>query len=152
MDKAQALQQVNEEFRKLMGTIDGMDEAAMSERFYGDWATKDILAHIAGWHEQMTAALERMSRGERPTPEGVDYGDADAWNARFASAMRAQDATTVVAALRQSFANYVRAAESIPADRFGEGKTVNKLLEASGYGHYREHAPAIAEFKAGRAS
>ena len=55
--------------------------------------------------------------------------------------MAPQSATTVVADLKQSFANYVRAAEAIPADRFGEGKTVNRLLEGSGYGHYRG-APA----------
>ena len=36
----------------------------------------------------------------------------------------------------------------IPDDRFGEGKTVNRLLEGSGYGHYNEHLPAIVEYKA----
>src|SRR4029079_14347632 len=98
-------------------------ERAMSKRFYGDWNAKDILAHIAGWHETMTGAMERMARGEKPTPEGVDYSDADAWNARFAAAMRPQSAATVLASLRQSYAHYVRAARAIPDDRFGEGKT-----------------------------
>ena len=90
---------------------------------------KDILAHIAGWQHQMTGAMERMARGEKPTPEGVDYSDADGWNARFAAAMRTQSATTVVADLQQSFANYKRAAAAIADDRYGEGKTVNRLLE-----------------------
>ena len=116
--------------------------------FYGDWGVKDILAHIAGWHHQMTGAMERMARGEKPTPEGVDYSDADGWNARFAAAMNAQSASTVVADLQQSFANYMRAARGIADDRFGEGKTVNRLLEGSGYGHYREHLPEIKEFAA----
>ena len=30
----------------------------------------------------------------------------------------------------------------------GDGKTVNRLLETSGFGHYREHLPEIKEFAA----
>ena len=148
MDKATALKRVEDGFSELTAAIDKLDDDAMSRRFYGDWAVKDILAHIAGWHVQMTAAMERMARGEKPTPEGVDYSDSDAWNARFAGAMRAQSAETVVAELRQSYANYLRAARAIPEDRYGEGKTINRLLETSGFGHYAEHLPALKEYRA----
>ena len=147
MDKQTALSTVEQGFDELLKTVEGLDDDAMSQRFYGEWNAKDVLAHVAGWHEQMTEAMARMARGERPTPEGVDYSDSDKWNARFAAAMRAQRSDTVVAMLRQSFANYLRAARAIPDDRFGEGKTVNRLLETSGYGHYREHLPALQEFR-----
>lgn len=148
MDKRGAIGEVESAFQELLGTIEGLDERAMSRVFYGTWCAKDILAHITGWQITMTAALERMARGERPTPEGVDYNDADAWNAKFAAGASVQNASTIVAGLKQSFANYVRAARGLPEDRFGEGKTVNRLLEASGYGHYREHVPALRELKA----
>lgn len=148
MDKQAALNEVQSSFNELLAVVEGLDERAMSARFYGTWNVKDILAHIAGWQHTMTGALDRMARGERPTPEGVDYSDADAWNAKFAAAMTAQNAATVVADLRQSFANYLRAAKALPDDRYGEGKTVNRLLEASGYGHYREHLPAITAYAA----
>lgn len=147
MDKRSAISKVEEGFAAVMAAVSGLDERAMSERFYGDWGVKDILAHIAGWQEQMSEAMQRMAQGERPTPEGVDYSDADAWNARFAGAMAAQNAETVVATLRQSYANYLRAAKAIPDDRFGEGKTVNRLLETSGYGHYAEHLPALQDYR-----
>ena len=55
------------------------------------------------------------------------------------------------AIVQQGFANYVRAAKALPEDRFGEGKTVNRILEASGYGHCREHLPALKELR-GKAS
>jgi hypothetical protein len=148
MDKQTTIKKVEDGFAELLAAVEGLDERQMNKVFYGEWSAKDILAHIAGWQHQMTAALERMARGERPTPEGVDYGDSDAWNGRFAGAMRAQNATTVVADLRQSHMNYVRAARALPDDRFGEGKTANRLLEGSGYGHYEEHLPALREFKA----
>ncbi len=148
MDKQTVLTELEGGFSSLLKTVDGLDERAMSKVFYGTWSIKDILAHISGWHHTMTGAMERMARGEKPTPEGVDYSDADAWNAKFASAMRRQNTTTVVADLRQSFANYLRAAKAIPDERFGEGKTINRLLESSGHGHYKEHLPAIREFRA----
>jgi Protein of unknown function (DUF1706) len=146
MDKQAALKELQSSFDELLAAVKGLDERAMSKVFYGTWGVKDILAHIAGWHHEMTGAMERMARGEKPTPEGVDYSDSDAWNARFAAAMRTQGASTVVADLQQSFANYKRAAAAIADDRYGEGKTVNRLLEGSGYGHYREHLPQIKEF------
>ncbi len=147
MDKKTAIHEAETEFKRILATVDGLDERAMTTVFYGTWSVKDILAHIAGWHHEMTGALERMARGERPTPEGVEYSNADAWNAKFAAASAPQNTATVVADLRQSFANYMRAARALPEDRFGEGKTANRLLEASSFGHYREHIPPIEEFR-----
>ncbi len=147
MDKQTELKKIEDGFAALLAAVEGLDERAMSKRFYGDWSVKDILAHISGWHHLGAGWMERMARGEKPTPEGADYSDSDAWNARFASAMRAQSGETVIADLRQSFATYARAAKAIPDERFGEGKTINKLLEGNGYGHYAEHLPAIAEYR-----
>ncbi len=148
MDKATAIAKVERGFADVLKAIGGMDDAQMTRVFYDQWSVKDVLAHLAGWHHTMAGAMERMARGEKPTPEGVDYSDADRWNAGFAAAMRPQGPATVVADLRQSFATYLRAARAIADDRYGEGKTVNRLLEASGYGHYEEHLPALREYRA----
>jgi hypothetical protein len=146
VDKQAAIAKAQDGFHELLSSIEGLDDRAMTRTFYGTWSVKDILAHIAGWHHTMTAAMERMARGEKPTPEGVDYSDADAWNARFAGAMAPQNPSTVIADLRQSFANYLRAARALPDDRFGEGKTANRLMEASSFGHDAEHIPAIRDY------
>lgn len=148
MDKQTALSELQSGFNDVLAAVEGADETAMSRVVLGDWNAKDILAHIAGWQVQMTGAMERMARGERPTPEGVDYSDSNGWNARFAAAMKAQSATTVLAELKQSFANYLRAAQAIPDDRWGEGKTINRLLETSGTGHYKEHLETLQGLKA----
>jgi uncharacterized protein (TIGR03083 family) len=146
MDKQAAIAKAQEGFHELLASIEGLDDRAMTRTFYDSWSVKDLLAHMAGWHHAMAAAMERMARGERPTPEGVDYSDADAWNTKFAAAMAPQSPSTVVADLRQSFANYLRAARALPEDRFGEGKTANRLMETSSFGHYEEHVPAIREY------
>jgi hypothetical protein len=147
MDKRTAIKQVEDGFAALLAALNGMDDRAMSKRFYGTWNVKDILAHISGWHHQMAPMMERMSRGERPTQEGVDYSDSDAWNARFSAAMTAQSAETIIADLRQSFANFIKGAKTIPDERYGDGKTINKMLEGNGYGHYAEHLPAIYGYR-----
>src|SRR5574339_1202229 len=148
MDKQAALTKLDGQYNALLASLKGLDEQAMSQRFYGDWNIKDILAHLAGWQQTMTGAMERMARGEKPVPEGVDYSDADKWNAGFAGAMKAQNAETIIAVLRQSYANYVRAAKDVPDDRYGEGKTINRLLESSRYGNIEEHLPEIQAFRA----
>ncbi len=43
--------------------------------------------------------------------------------------------------------NFVNAAKAVPDDRYGEGKTINRVLDASGYGHYRQHATDISEWR-----
>lgn len=143
MDKQSVLNELQSAFDELVASFKGLDERAMNVVVLGTWSVKDILAHIAGWQHEMTGALERMARGEKPAPEGVNYSEPDPWNMRFAAGMRTQNATTVVADLQQSFATYKRAAAAIPDDRYGEGKTVNRLLDGGGYGHYREHLPEI---------
>ena len=147
MDKDSLLQQLQAAFDELLAAVKGLDERAMAGVFYGTWSVKDILAHIAGWHHQMTGAMERMARGEKPTPEGVDYSNSDEWNAKFAERMRGQLPTTVLAEWGQVHGGFMIALRNVPDDRFGEGKSVNRIAEGTASGHYREHAPAIQEWR-----
>ena len=146
-DKQSTLQLLDTEYQNLREAIDGLDDEQLSRVWFGTWSAKDIVAHVLGWEREMTGALERMARGERPTPEGVDYSNVDEWNAKFAHDMTAISPQTVLATWRQVHMTYMKAAKSVPDDRYGEGKTVNRLLEASGFGHYREHAPQVREWR-----
>jgi hypothetical protein len=118
-DKEATLKLVEDEYQKLRQAIDGLDEGAMARVWFGTWTAKDIIAHVAGWEKEMGAALERMARGERPTAEGVDYSDADAWNEKFSLSMRHVSAPTVIASWQQTHANYVKAARAVAGDRYG---------------------------------
>lgn len=150
-DKKTTLEQLDASYQDLRKLVDDLNEDQLARVWFGHWAVKDIAAHILGWEREMTVALERLARGERPTPEGVDYSDGDAWNAKFEAEMAAISPRTVLANWTQAHANYVRAAKAVPDDRYGErdGKpqTVNRLLQTSGTGHYKEHAAEIAEWR-----
>ena len=146
-DKQSTLKLLDEEYQNFRQAVDGLDGDALTRIWFGTWSVKDIVAHVLGWQREMTQALQRMARGEKPTPEGVDYSNTDEWNAKFAAAMQGIDARTVIAAWQQAHMTFAKAAQAVPDDRYGEGKTVNRLLEGSGWGHYREHGAQIREWR-----
>ena len=86
--KDDLLRQAEDDFAALRRGLVGLDDEAMRRPWLGVWGVREILAHIAGWHREMTPVLERLARGERPIPEGVSYEDFDGWNARHVSARR----------------------------------------------------------------
>ena len=151
MDKAEVLQNVEAESQNLQEAVKGLDNDQMAETWLDGWSAKDILAHVLGWDREMIVFLERMARGERPTPEGVDYSDPNAWNAKFALEFAPISGSTVLAIWRQVHMNFLRAAKALPDDRFGEKdgkpKTANRMLADSGYQHYQEHTAQILEWR-----
>jgi len=147
MSRDEILQTLNEEFDKLLKSVEGLDDGQMTKVWFGDWGVRDILAHVAGWHWEMTAAFDRIARGERPVPEGTDYNDADAWNGRFSGDKHDTDPDEVVEDLIASREAFVAGARKVPEDRFEEGKTAYRILHTTGIDHYREHYPAIQEWR-----
>src|SRR5437588_5949891 len=83
--KAELLIRAAREYRAFHEALHGLNEDHMAEVWLGTWSIREIVAHMTGWHREMTPALERLARGERPVPAGVSYDDVDAWNARFAA-------------------------------------------------------------------
>lgn len=147
MAREELLIELNEGFASLLDAVSGLTDDQMKQVWFGDWGTRDILAHIAGWHREMTGAFERIARGERPVPEGVDYSDADPINARFAEVAGATSPSAMIDELKASEEAFVAAARTVSEDRFEEGKTAYRILHTTGIDHYREHMPAIREWR-----
>ncbi|HWO93620.1 MAG TPA: ClbS/DfsB family four-helix bundle protein [Dehalococcoidia bacterium] len=144
--KAEALAELDDGYEKLRRAIMGLTDAQRNETWLGSWSVREMLAHVNGWHEEMTAALQRLARGERPTPEGVDYGDADAWNARFVEGRQGASVQDEIDRFDRTHHAFRAAADAVPEDRFGEGKTVNRLVENTGARHYREHLEQLEQW------
>ncbi|GBD12408.1 hypothetical protein HRbin24_00415 [bacterium HR24] len=147
MAKQELLQELEQGFQELLRAVEGLSDDAATRVWYGTWSVRDIIAHISGWHREMAAALERVARGERPVPEGVDYSDADAWNARFAQAHADTPWPQMLAELKASKDAFVAAARQVPEDRFEEGRVAYRILHNAAIDHYREHMPAILEWR-----
>jgi len=148
--KEELLNEAAREYKGFHEALQGLNESQMSEVWLGTWSVKDIVAHIAGWHEEMGPALERLSRGERPIREGVSYDDVDAWNARFASARRETPVSDVLLELDKTHEYFLRAAAAVPGERFQVGKTAWKIVDQNTAHHYREHADQIRAWRASK--
>jgi hypothetical protein len=151
--KQEALAELDAAHATFRGKIAGLPEDAFHETWLGTWNLSETLAHMGGWWNEMTGAIERAGRGERPTPEGVDYGDADAWNAKFSATASPGKAALAVWDLR--YRQYRDAAAALDEGLFGVGdngkpKIGNRLLDGAGIHHFAEHQPQVDAWLASR--
>ncbi len=146
-DKQSVVQDVRAAYQEFQQSVQGLSEEQLTKPFMDGWGVREITGHVIGWQEQMTTGFERMANGERPTPEGVDWSDVQAWNDKFAAAVKDRQATELVQELDSRVENLITALQALPDDRFGEGKTTNRMAGAAAFEHMREHA---AEIRAAR--
>ncbi len=145
--KAEALAALDAGYRAFRAPIAELGDAAYAETWLGTWNLSQCLAHMEGWYREMTGAIQRVARGERPTPEGVDYSNADTWNEKFA--LDAKPGRAALTAWDAAFQAYRSAAESLPDSLYGEdperGRPLigNRLLHGAGIHHFEEHQPEL---------
>ena len=148
--KEELLNRAAQEYKAFYQALDGLNEAQMSEVWLATWSIKDIVAHMVGWHRELQPALARLARGERPIPEGVSYEDVDAWNAKFAGAMRAREVADVLLEFDKSHEAFLHSAANVPDARFQPGKTAYKIVDLNSAHHYKEHGDQIRAWRASR--
>jgi hypothetical protein len=148
-EAARLVAELDAAYAELKGTVAGLEEAAHTTVMQGRWTVRDILAHIAGWHGEMTPALERLARGEKAIPDGANYHDFDVWNARFVEARRGMTPGQVEAELDESFAAFRAALLAVPEARRQPGRTAGKIAAEAGFEHYRHHAAQIRRWREG---
>src|SRR5690349_13797766 len=151
--KSEAIAELEKCYADFRGKIAGLSDEKWSERWLGDWSLSQLTAHMGGWFKEMTGGIERVGRGERPTPEGVDYSNADTWNAKFTATATPGKEALQIFDLR--FKNYLEAAKQLPEDLFGtnpEGrpKIGNRLLDTAGIHHFAEHGEQLDAWLASR--
>jgi hypothetical protein len=144
-DKQAVVQELREAFQEFRDATADLGEAQLTKPVFDQWSVREIAAHIIGWHEQMTTGFERMARGERPTPEGVNWSDIDGWNKTFVAESGETVATALIEELDGRVENLITAIQALPDDRFGEGKTANRMAAGAGYEHLHEHAEEIKQ-------
>ncbi|HEY5477713.1 MAG TPA: maleylpyruvate isomerase N-terminal domain-containing protein [Tepidiformaceae bacterium] len=154
-DKAAAIDALEQEYVTFRELIVDLPDAAYREVMLGVWDLEHVLAHMAGWYREMSGAFERVARGERPVPEGVDYSNADAWNEKFAA--NPKHGPAALDDFDMAFHQYDAAAQSLAEELYGDDpasgrpRIGNRLLQAAGIGHLQEHRPEVEAWLAARA-
>lgn len=159
VDKAELLQTIHDEHARLEGTLAPLSEARLTQPgVTGEWAIKDLLAHITFWEQSTLAGLRAALRGERPEWPS----DIDGTNARAYAEHRHQPLPAVLAERRRSFGEAVALVESLSEDDLSDGGRLARQLgvpprlaiEENSSEHYREHGEEIRRWldREGRAA
>ncbi len=151
--KTENIAELEQAYSAFRAKIAHLSDDAFQEQWLGSWNLSELLAHMTGWFKEMGGALDRVGRGERPTPEGVDFSNADAWNAKFAATSSPGRHALGIFDLR--FKEYVEAARRLDEGVFGkneEGKLRigSRLLDGAGIHHFAEHNGQLDAWLAGR--
>jgi hypothetical protein len=144
--KQQLLSDLDAAYESFLQEVQGLSNDQFHHKFVDDaWGVKEIVAHLTGWHGEIGGGFERMARGERPVPEGQDWNNPDTMNEIYAERSRGKRKDQVLEELAAAVAHFKEAAAKLPDDRYGEGKTANKLFDGAGIGHFHEHAEQVRE-------
>ena len=95
-DKQAVVEEIRVGYKEYQDAIDGLSDEQLVKPFLGTWSVREITGHIVGWQEQMTIGFERMAKGERPSPEGANWGDVQAWNDKFAAGLGDRSAQDLI--------------------------------------------------------
>ena len=149
-EKLETLATLESKYHEFREKISGLPAQSYDEVWLGEWNLAHLLGHMAGWFGEMTIGLKRVANGERPTPEGVDYSDENAWNAKFAAT--ASPGTAALGDFDGAYAAFRGAAQALPDDKFGADPQTGKprigarLLAGPGIHHFDEHRPQLEEW------
>jgi len=126
--------------------VAGLNEQRATEVWFGTWGVKQIVAHISGWESTMSEALEKITRGERPTVEGLDLNDTDGSNAKFVERAAGATFSTALDGLRSAGERLTLAIRALPDDRIEEGRTARRIVETL-IRHPSEHTAEILTWR-----
>jgi hypothetical protein len=142
------IQRLDAAYEDYRSAIEGLDERQIEAKWLdGKWGVREITAHITGWLGQLSAGLERMGRGERPSPEGEDWSVPDSYNATFAEHAKGKQREQILHELESGMDSFKKAAMTVPEERYVEGKTAHQIFNGAGIEHFKEHADMIREWR-----
>lgn len=107
----------------------------------GSWTRKQMLAHVATWHERTVEALAQLTTGELPG----EPDETDAINARAARAAVGRTTGEILFALDDSYRQVHRAVARLTDELLlAHDSWATAMIAGNTYGHYEEHIADLA--------
>lgn len=147
MTRDELLRQMKTERERLWSAIGGLDGDALAlPGANGEWAVRDILAHMAFWEEHASQRLRLIAQGRA---EGIHYygsEEIDDINAQVFAERRPWTVAEAEQALRLARQHLLEDLAALTDDQFGSspaGIPVLAWLAADTFEHDQEHLPQI---------
>ncbi len=144
--KDDMLDRLDDSYTRFRDAFAELPDTHMTEPAFEGWNLCDVVAHLAGWNRVASSTLERIARGERLSPSGVDYSDTKSWNEHFISERRGEPPEAVIDDLDKSFSTFRASVDAMPEDWF-EARRIHVGLLLIETDHYLEHATQITRWR-----
>lgn len=159
-NKAELLARMQSGYASFEGLLDSLSaEQKSTAGVNGDWAIKDIMAHLTAWQDRVSQRLEAIERREEPAFEVIENDEQmNRFNEAVFLANRERPLSEVEANFRAS-AERLRldAAKADERDLFEAGRfpwlkggVLWESVAGNSFEHYEEHTPMIQEWLAGQ--
>jgi hypothetical protein len=113
VEKAQLIRTMQDAHERLAVTIAQIPDERLLDLAMDDWTGKDLLAHLAAWHDHSARVIDSLRSGRRPYDENDPANATDAVNARTHQAHRDDRPEVVRSEFAASFARLVVALERV---------------------------------------
>lgn len=144
-----------EAHRRMAGVIGQLDDERLLEPAMGAWTGKDIVAHMAWWHEHSVLVIESLLAGREPYDRSDPENSTDSINERTRREHLDDPSQMVRGMFGDSFARLIAAIERasedaiFEADRWpwlsGEALVETILWDSSRhYGAHRENLERLS--------
>jgi len=148
MDKPQLLKKIDAAWADLLESFAGLTDAQLTQPgVTGEWAVKDILAHVTTWEREALKFLPVILEGSRPPRYSVTYGGIDAFNAQTFEKNRAQPLAKVLDALEKTHRRLIALVKKAPDEAIATETRFRRRLRFDSYRHYAEHAEMIRAWR-----
>lgn len=148
MDKSGLLKRLEKAWEELKDSYADLGEQELLESgVTGDWSVKDIVAHVSSWEEEALTYLPVILEGGKPPKYSVLYGGIDTFNARMTQENRKLSLSEVIQRRDFIHAKLLEFIGEVQQEYFLKENRFRRRLRLDTYGHYREHAQAIKNWK-----
>jgi uncharacterized protein (TIGR03083 family) len=143
MDKRSTLTAFRGAYAAMGAAIYAASDEDLTRNSTAGWCVRDVLAHFAGYHNDMALAIEAVASGARPPP--TDGLTDDERNAQYAQEARFRAPEKVTADWRLAFERCFAAASACPQDVFsasgGPGAWITEETA-----HYEDHTRDVRDW------
>ncbi len=156
MDKAELIRTIREAHRQLSGSIERLPDEQLLEPAMDSWTGKDVVAHMAWWHDHSVLVIEALRAGREPHDRTDPANATDALNERIHREHLNDPPELTRRAFEESFGRLLAALEPcsdeelFAADRWpwldGEALVETILWDTSR--HYEAHRESLERLSA----
>jgi DinB superfamily len=142
LTSSDTLARMDEGWATFDGRVTSLPTERLAARIGGDgWTRKQMLAHIATWHDLTVDRLTKFADSGEP----VELGETDdAINGRAARAAEGRTSGEIVLAMADSYRRLRRAVAALTDDQLAahEGWAA-AIVAGNSFGHYAMHLPDL---------